>query len=170
MSSSVPAGDREQMPSCTGGQDWLVSWHRPDDPPDGRPHGAAGICLAGGSQLVLISPDGVHWGFPAGRPETGESIEETLRREMWEEACVRVVAAELLGFARSEYLAGRETGLVLLRSYWRAEVEVLPWQPEFEIVHRRIVPVAHAREYVRDPVEVATRISLRALIEARCCH
>jgi len=131
--------------------------------------GPAGICLAGGDQLVLISPDGVHWGFPAGRPETGESIEETLRREMWEEACVRVVGAQMLGFARSECVGGREMGLVLVRSYWRAEVEVMPCQPEFEIVHRQIVPAAHAREYVRDPDEVATRMSLRALIEARRC-
>ena len=80
---------------------------------------------------------------------------------MWEEACVRVVAAELLGFARSECVGGREMGLVLVRSYWRAAVEVMPWQPEFEIVHRQIVPAAQAGEYVRDPDDVATLVSLR---------
>jgi hypothetical protein len=56
--------------------------------------------------------------------------------------------------------------LGLVRSYWRAEVEVLAWQPQFEIVHRRIIPAAQARHLVRDPDEVATRISQRALIEA----
>lgn len=164
---SVPAQDREQMPSHTGGQDWLVSWHRPDDPPSGRPHGAAGICVADGGWLVLISSDGVHWGFPAGRPEDSEGIEETLWRELWEEACVRVISARLLGFARSECIAGREADLVLVRSYWRAEVEVLAWEPRFEVVHRRIVPAAQARQWVQDPDEVATRISQRALVEAR---
>jgi 8-oxo-dGTP pyrophosphatase MutT (NUDIX family) len=166
VSWSVPARDHEQMPSQTGGQDWLVSWHQPDDPPSGRPHGAAGICVAEGDRLVLISADGVHWGFPAGRPEDGERIEETLRRELWEEACVRVLGAQLLGFARGECVAGREVGVGLFRSYWRAEVEVLAWEPRFEIAHRRIVPAVQARESVRDPDEVATRISLRALIEA----
>ena len=167
MSWSVPARDREQMPSHAGGQDWLVSWHRADDPPAGRPHGAAGICVADGDRLVLISSDGAHWGFPAGRPEDGEGIEETLRRELGEEACVRVIAAQLLGFARSECIAGREAGLVLVRSYWRAEVEVLAWEPRFEVAHRRIVPAVRARERVRDPDDVATRISQRALVEAR---
>ena len=56
------------MPTRSGGQDWLVSWHLPDDPRPGRAHGAAGVCVAG-DRLVLISHDGVHWGFPAGRPE-----------------------------------------------------------------------------------------------------
>lgn len=87
---------------------------------------------------------------------------------MWEEACVRVVGAQMLGFARSGCVGGRELDLVLDRSYWQAEVEVMPWQPEFEIAHRQIVPAAHAREYVRDPGDVATRISVRAEIEARC--
>jgi 8-oxo-dGTP pyrophosphatase MutT (NUDIX family) len=153
------------MPTTSGGQDWLVSWHRPDDPPTGRPHGAAGVCVAQAG-LVLISHDGVHWGFPAGRPEADESVEATLRREMWEEACVRVTGARMLGFARSQCVAGREHGLVLVRSYWRAEVEILPWEPRFEIVHRRVVPVAEATAHVRDPDDAATRISMRALADA----
>ena len=77
-----------------------------------------------------------------------------------------MISAQLLGFARSECTAGPEAGLVLVRSYWRAEVEVLAWQPQFEIVHRRIIPAAQARHLVRDPDEVATRVSQRALIEA----
>jgi hypothetical protein len=46
---------------------------------------------------------------------------------------------------------------------WR----ILAWEPRFEVVHRRIVPAACARERVRDPDDVATRISQRALVEAR---
>src|SRR5262245_38409554 len=103
------------MPSRSAGQDWLVSWHPPADVPDGLRHGAAGVCVAG-DQLVLISPDGDQWGFPAGRPEGEETFEETLRREVWEEACARVTAARLLGFARGECVAGHEEGRVLVRS------------------------------------------------------
>jgi 8-oxo-dGTP pyrophosphatase MutT (NUDIX family) len=154
------------MPSHLAGQDWLVSWHPPDDLPAGRAHGAAGVCVADGNQLVLISPDGIHWGFPASRPEAGESFEETLQREMWEEACIRVISVRLLGFARGECVAGREVGVVLVRSYWRAEVEILAWEPLFEVVHRRIVQSTEARKWVRDPDEVATRISQPALVEA----
>lgn len=40
------------------------------------------------------------------------------------------------------------------------------WEPEFEIEHRLVVPAAAARRYVRYPDEGATRIHLRALVEA----
>ncbi|MGH9666576.1 MAG: hypothetical protein ACRD9L_19295 [Bryobacteraceae bacterium] len=31
---------------------------------------------------------------------------------------------------------------MLVRSIWRAEVELLPWQPRFEIAHRNVVAAA----------------------------
>lgn len=33
---------------------------------------------------------------------------------------------------------------MLVRSLWRAEVSVEPWEPQFEITHRRLVPAAEA--------------------------
>jgi hypothetical protein len=29
-----------------------------------------------------------------------------------------------------------------VRSIWRADVELLPWKPRFEIAHRKIVPAS----------------------------
>jgi ADP-ribose pyrophosphatase YjhB (NUDIX family) len=136
------AADGEQIPVTSGGQRWLVSWHPPPGPPDGIPHGAEGICVTAGGDVVVISPDGVIWDLPAGRPEPGESWEETLRREMDEEACATVTAARLLGFTRGQCLTGPETGRVLVRSVWRAEVELRPWEARFEIADRRVVPAA----------------------------
>jgi hypothetical protein len=50
------------------GQDWRVAWWPPPDPPPGTDHGAAAVCLAGDS-IVLISSDGEG---PARRvPRTG---------------------------------------------------------------------------------------------------
>ncbi|MDG4798308.1 NUDIX hydrolase [Micromonospora sp. WMMD1082] len=161
------ARDHESMPTVSGGQRWLTSWHPVDAAPEGRNHGAAGVCVGNdGRDLVLISPDQVHWGFPAGRPEGSETLGETLAREMREEACVEVLDARLLGFARSECVEGHERGLVLVRSYWLANVAIGSWEPQFEVAHRKVVPAAEATRYVRDPDAVATRISTRALIEA----
>jgi ADP-ribose pyrophosphatase YjhB (NUDIX family) len=81
----------------------------------------------------------VRWGWPGGRPEPGESWEQTLRREIAEEACATVTEARLLGFVRSRCTSGHEEGLVLVRSVWRAEVTVLPWRPAHEIPFRRMV-------------------------------
>jgi hypothetical protein len=46
----------------------------------------------------------------------------------------------LLGFTRGQCLTGPERGKVLVRSVWRAEVELRPWEARFEIADRRVVP------------------------------
>ena len=166
MPDILPARDGQRMRSHSDGQDWLVSWHPPAARPDGIPHGATGVCVTDADQLVLISPDGVYWGFPGGRPEGEESPEETLRREVLEEACAIVKGARLLGFARGECVQGWELGRILVRSYWRAEVNVAPWEPLYEIPHRRVIAAADARAQLRDPLPVSNRISHRALVEA----
>jgi ADP-ribose pyrophosphatase YjhB (NUDIX family) len=101
--------------------------------------------------------------LPAGRTEGDETWEETLRREVREEACATVVQARLLGFARSRCLSWPQAGLVLVRSFWRAEVEVEAWQPQFEIAHRRLVEPSALAPLL--PLLYA-RILARALTEA----
>jgi ADP-ribose pyrophosphatase YjhB (NUDIX family) len=145
------------------GQAWTATWHRPPDAPDGAPHGAAGICVIPGGDIVLIGCDGVHWDLPAGRPEADETWEQTLRREMLEEACATVTEARLLGFCRSRCTAGAETGKVLVRSFWLAQVDLAAWEPRFEISHRRIVPPAEALSHLSP---VYAPIFRRAFVEA----
>ena len=65
-----------------------------------------------------------------------------------EEACARVTGARLLGFVRGRCADGREKGLVLVRSIWRAEVTLLPWRPEHEIPFRRTVPASELASYL----------------------
>lgn len=136
------AADDQPIRIRSGGQDWLVSWHRAPDPPPGLPHGAEGVCVTADGDVALISTDGKLWDMPAGRCEPGETWEDTLRREMLEEACATVLTARLLGFTRGECVEGPERGRVLVRSMWRADVELGPWDPQFEIPYRRVVPAA----------------------------
>jgi 8-oxo-dGTP pyrophosphatase MutT (NUDIX family) len=149
---SAVAADREPVAARSNGQDWIVAWHPPSVPPDGKPHGAEGICVTPGGEIVVISRDGERWEFPAGRPDGAETWEETLRREVLEEACATVVRARLLGFTRGVCVAGQQEGLILVRSMWRADVELAPWEPQFEISHRRVVPATH----LTDDLKVAT--------------
>ncbi len=98
--------------------------------------------------VVLVSNDGERWYWPGGRPEGEESWEQTLRREVLEETCSVVTGARLLGFCRAVCLSGPENGLVLVRSAWRAEVEVMPCKPRFETAHRRVVPMGDLLSYL----------------------
>ena len=95
------------MPMHANGQEWLVSWHSPDDEPVGAPHGVAGVCVGQEGELVLVGTDGRRWELPAGRPEGEETLEETLRRELREEACVEVLTARLLGYTRGKCVQGQ---------------------------------------------------------------
>jgi len=136
------ARDGEEFAVCSNGGDWVLAWHSPIKVPAGKAHGANAFCVTADRGVVLISNDGERWGWPGGRPEGDEAWEQTLRREILEETCAMVRDARLLGFCRGMCLTGPEEGLVLVRSVWRAEVDLLPWEPRFEVAHRRVVPAA----------------------------
>jgi ADP-ribose pyrophosphatase YjhB (NUDIX family) len=148
MHQSRVAHDGEDFRVRSNGGEWLIAWHSPVAEPIGTAHGANAFCVTAGDGVVLISSDGERWGWPGGRPEGNESWEQTLRREILEETCAIVGDARLLGFCRSVCLTGSEEGLVLVRSIWRAEVELMSWEPRFEIAHRRIVPAAELMSYL----------------------
>jgi ADP-ribose pyrophosphatase YjhB (NUDIX family) len=137
------AEDGVDFDAFINGQDWRVAWCPPSEPPRGTPHGAEAVCVAAG-RIVVVSPDGRRWGLPAGRPEPGERWVDTMRREVAEEACAEVTDCRLLGFSRGLCVRGPQEGLVLVRSMWRAEVRLAPWEPEFEMAHRRLLPVEAA--------------------------
>jgi 8-oxo-dGTP pyrophosphatase MutT (NUDIX family) len=135
------AHDSDEYSLESDGQRWICSWHHGETAPDGKNHGAAGICLSASGQVVLVSLDGVTWSFPAGRPEIGESIAQTLHRELLEEACAIVTDARLLGFSRGRCIEGAEAGLVLVRSIWLARVRLLEFEPRFETQFRQLADV-----------------------------
>lgn len=142
------AADGEALSLESHGQSWEVTWAPPGAVPAGRPHGVNAFCVTSAGEVALISRDGVRWGWPGGRPEGEETDRETLQREMLEEVCAQVREARLLGFTRSACVRGTELGLVLVRSIWLAEVDLLPWEPHFEIPWRRVVPIAELADHL----------------------
>jgi uncharacterized membrane protein YdjX (TVP38/TMEM64 family)/ADP-ribose pyrophosphatase YjhB (NUDIX family) len=159
------AADGEVIVAQANGGEWRNTWHPAGSAPEGKPHGSTGLCITPEGQVVLINQRGARWEWPGGRPEGDETIEETLRREMLEEICCRVTSARLLGFSRGACVSGHETGLVLVRSIWLAEVEVLPWDANFEVAERGFFAPAELRStFWMD--EGWEPIFYRALVEA----
>jgi len=148
MVTNGVARDGEEFAVRSNGGEWRIAWHAPNVVPDGTKHGANALCVTEHDGVVLISNDGEQWGWPGGRPEGDETWEQTLRREILEETCSVVVDAQLLGFCRAACLTGPEADRVLVRSIWRARVELLPWTPRFEIAHRRIVPASELLSHI----------------------
>lgn len=68
---------------------------------------AAGLIIREGRYLIARRKPGVHlaglWEFPGGKREAGETLEECLRRELWEELNVRVDVLIPFHMIRHEY-------------------------------------------------------------------
>ena len=127
-----------------GSSTWKVSLHTPDDCPEGKPHGSEAICMIDNDQTVIVKNTSGRLNTPGGHPEPGESSEQTMIREVREEAVAEVTTWQLLAYARSECVAGAREGHVMVRDMYIARVELLPWiQPPAEIVERQVVPLAH---------------------------
>ncbi len=156
-----PIRDGQEILARSNRQQWPATWHPAGPAPDGKRHGSAGICVTPDRHVVLITEDNIRWGLPAGRPEGDEDWEQTLRREMLEEACAIVREARLLGFIRARCIQGHEEGPVVVRAFWQADVDLQPWDPKFEIRDRRLVPVAdllsHLAEHDADFLPVNRR-------------
>lgn len=121
---------------------WRVSLHAPDDRPEGAPHGSEAICMINDDTTVLVRNSVGRLNTPGGHPEAGESSEDTMIREVREEAVAEVTSWTLIAYARSECLEGDRKGHVMVRDMYVARVELLPWvKPDFEIVERITVPI-----------------------------
>ena len=67
-----------------------------------------GICFNNKGEILIINTTG-KWHIPGGKPEKGESFEETLKREMDEEADVKLKDIEPLGYQKIENIDTKKT-------------------------------------------------------------
>lgn len=91
---------------------------------------------------LLVRESSGRLNTPGGHPNEGESSDETMIREVREEACAEVTSWQLIAYARSECLEGDNPGHVMVRDMYLARVHLLPWEPSSdEIMERLIVPL-----------------------------
>ena len=120
------------------GRRYRISWF---DPPFRPPHDETTQALAIGftseQQIVLVSWDGEHWTLPGGSREPGETLEQTLAREVREEACARVLSCSYIGCQCVEELEGDRPAYYQTR-FW-ARVELDEFRADHEMIARRLV-------------------------------
>ncbi len=109
----------------------------------------AGFCFDGQKRVAIIKNE--HgWGFPGGHPEKGESNEETLQREVAEEACLSVKNPELIGYVEVKDPENNSVeGKHYLQLRYLAEADKInDFKKEFESSERMFVPVEELPKFI----------------------
>lgn len=93
---------------------------------------------------MLIVKNGKTWTIPGGHPEAGETPEQTLCREVMEEACV--VLSDLQYIGAVEVV---EDGEVYYQMRYVARTkDILPFGTEWEIDERKFVKIEEIENYI----------------------
>lgn len=133
------------------GREVYLEWFEAADyPKDVKISQVVGFCVNENGEILIIK-NKRGWGFPGGHPETGEMPEETLNREVLEEAYVTVKNPRLLGYMevkdpQNQSVEGKH--YVQLR-YLTEVQDVLNFKKEFETSERAFVPAPQLPEYIK---------------------
>ncbi|HVL07339.1 MAG TPA: GNAT family N-acetyltransferase [Acidimicrobiales bacterium] len=125
-----------------GGRRTLCSWLSPEEiSSEDVIERALAVCFTVDGRIVLVSGDGkTLWNHPGGGREMGESIDQTMRREVYEEACAHVLASTLAGYDRFVDIDG--AGTVLRTNHqarFAARVALEPFVARHETAGRTVV-------------------------------
>jgi mutator protein MutT len=121
-------------------------------------HGAYGVVLQDSKILLAQKKTGPYfglWGLPGGGIEFGETPEQTLKRELMEEASIAVSRLELLNIATAtgEYLENgcpygfHQVGLIYRVLDWAEQSNHVPeeecrWASLNDLIHKELTPFA----------------------------
>lgn len=88
---------------------------------------SSGVCFDEGGRILILRQEGKSWNLPGGHPEAGETLEQTVEREVYEETTVKIGRRQMIG-----YQEVREDGKIIrYQARFACLVErVDPMQPD----------------------------------------
>ncbi|KKQ75388.1 MAG: hypothetical protein US96_C0012G0017 [Candidatus Woesebacteria bacterium GW2011_GWB1_38_5b] len=135
------------------GQQYDLTWIRTDSLEKYSPITQVyGVCFDDKGQ-ILICREGneASWIIPGGHPEAGETIEQTLQRELLEEVDIKVKDIKILGVQKVEVPSNPEATHFQVRCICKID-ELLPQTPDpasGKVWERKLVPVEQINDYVK---------------------
>lgn len=124
-----------------------ITWLDPHQAPaDADIERVEAIPLTDAADVIAVAggTDKPYWVPPGGHREIGERLEDTLRREVREEASADVRASKLLGIQRCRHLNGSRAGQLTFEAIYWARVDLKDFVPNVETHARRLLPLSSA--------------------------
>lgn len=132
------------------GREVFLEWIESESVPENiKISQVVGYCFDDAGRILIIK-NKRGWGFPGGHPEPGERPEDTLRREVAEEAYITLKDPRLIGYMevkdpKNESVEG--THYIQLR--YLAKIETVnEFKKEFETSERDFVDITSLSQYV----------------------
>jgi ADP-ribose pyrophosphatase YjhB (NUDIX family) len=116
--------------------EWLLA---PFRPPRKSVTQVSGVCFTGSGKVVLAAGQLGTWALPGGHVERGESLEQTLAREVKEEACAVVKRAAYLGAQKVSDPDNPTGSCEYYQARFWARVELQRFEPRHERTQRTLV-------------------------------
>lgn len=145
---------QHEFPVIYWGEDTRAQFHAHTDIPDRQLTACMVIALTPEGRVALSRP-ARGWGILGGHIEGGETPEECIVREAMEEGGVSIANLEIVGswhteklFATERNAGYPEKGCMLL--YIADITKVHPYEPQFEIMERMLIPFEQLPDYHHD--------------------
>lgn len=129
------------------GKDYQLTWHETNTLPNGVIKQVSGYVFNDDGELLIVK-SGKHWTIPGGKPEGEETPNETLTREIIEEAAVDIKDTSLFGYV--EVMPEEDPDDVYYQLRFFARVDAIhDFTSEFETSERLFVPLEQVKDYIK---------------------